>query len=525
MNKKSLDTKSSLFDFKRFIPFKKYNYNINEVIGVKDDEKYILFANKKLIRIYRGNLASSALLSSYIPVENAIFYNFKLEKSVLHKIDLDAHVETRVYDEAGVDETDAYIIKYKIVDKFKDPKYVAVETVIVSQSIINDKFSYLLDKTGYIDYLSFPAFGYRALYAENILQKANDIFAVILFDKIFLTFYSEGELVYIATLSSGLNKVYEALEELKIKNFDLDLFIKLLTKKGLDLDKYSTQELAVLEIIKKEFSNIQRLIFEQVNKVKSEYNISSFDRLFITSQYGEILGLKEYLTEQTDFDVSNFEFSEKYNLDRLPIDPFLFLAMLEAHYAYKHNDQKYNFSPALREPTFFYRPSGKLFLITFGLLLILGAMPLYEFIKGMTYETKNKFLKADIAKLNNIVNNYAKQVNELTKKEKNVKNEIVNYKNEIAILKKFIDEVYKFKYSYVPKSQELIDLTMFLNKHHVYVKNMRYNDGVYEIKVYSYYNSNIPDLINDLTENGFDVYAKEVVYDKGRYKSEIRVKE
>jgi len=522
MNKKSLDTKQF---FKKLIPFKKYNYNINEVIGVKEDQKYILYADKKLIRIYRGNLASSALLSSYIPVEHAIFYNFKLEKSVLNKIDLDSHVETRVFDEAGVDETDAYIIKYKIVDKYKDSKFVAVETVIVSLSVINEKFKYIIDQTGYLDYLSFPAFGYRALYAENILQKANDIFAVVLFDKIFLTFYSEGELLYIATLSSGLDKVYEALEELKIKNFDMDLFKKLLTKKGVDLDKYSTQELAVLEVIKKEFANIQRLIFEQVSRVKSEYSIGDFDRLFITSEYGEVAGLKEYLSEQTELEVSNFEFSEKYNLDRLPIDPFLFLAMLETHYAYKYNDQQYNFSPVLREPTFFYRPSGKLFLITAGMLLIMGALPLYEFIKGLNYERKNIVLRAEIANLNAIVTKLKNETNLLTDKEKQVKAKIKEYQKEIETLKKFIDEVYKFKFSYLPKSQELVDITVFLNKHNVYIKNMAYNNGEFILDVYTYKNSNIPDLINDLTENGFDVYAKEVVLKKGKYNSQIRIKE
>jgi len=42
---------------------------------------------------------------------------------------------------------------------------------------------------------------------------------------------------------------------------------------------------------------------------------------------------------------SNFQFYEKYNLDKLQIDPLLFLAMLETHYAYSAGyDQKYNFS-------------------------------------------------------------------------------------------------------------------------------------------------------------------------------------
>ncbi|WP_457562958.1 hypothetical protein [Caminibacter pacificus] len=522
MKKNALDTKRKNSGFGLF---KKYNYNIDEVIGVKGKEKYILYVDKKLIRIYRGNLASSPLLCSYVPVESAIFFSFLLEKSVLEKIDLDSYIETKVYEEAGVEETEEYIIKYKLVDKYQDPKYVVVETVIVPTNLINTHYKEVLEQTGYIDYLSFPAFAYKALYAEEILKKANDVFVVLLFDKIFLTFYSEGELVYIATLSSGLDKVYEALQSLQIKNFDIELFKKLLLKKGLNLDKYASNELAVLEIIKKEFANINKLIHEQLTKITSEYEVGGFDRLFITSEYGEILGVNEYFKEHSDLEVYNFEFYEKYNLDRLPIDPFLFLGMLETHYAYKYEDQTYNFSPFLREPTFFYRPSGKLFLITAGLILVMGAWPMYEFLKGWNYERKNNILQSEINKLQSNVNTLQAKVESLTNKEKSIKTEINRYEKDIAELKKFIEEVYKFKFSYMPKSQEIVDLTYYLDKFHVYLKDMSFANGEYVLHVYAYNNSNIPDMINELTQNGYDVYAKEVVLKDGKYKSEIRIKE
>jgi hypothetical protein len=246
------------FDFKNlnFKFLKKYNYDINEVIGVKDNNRFILYLDKKLIRIYRGKLKSSALLCSYIPIESAIFYSFNIEKSVIEKIDLDSFVETRVYDEAGVDETEEYVIKYKVVDKLSDEKSVEIETVIVPVTYLSKNYQDILKESGYIDYLSFPAFSYKALYEEGILKKADDLFVVILHDKVFLTFYSEGELVYIQTLSGGIDRIYKALSALKIKDFDFELLKKILTKKGLSETKYSESELIVLEILKKEFANI-----------------------------------------------------------------------------------------------------------------------------------------------------------------------------------------------------------------------------------------------------------------------------
>ena len=61
-----------------------------------------------------------------------------------------------------------------------------------------------------------------------------DLFVVFLYDKVFLTFYNVGELLSIVIVSGGLNKVYEALGKLKIKNFDINVFEKLLTKKGVN---------------------------------------------------------------------------------------------------------------------------------------------------------------------------------------------------------------------------------------------------------------------------------------------------
>ena len=197
---------------------KKFNYDINDIIGVKDQEKFILYTKKKLIRIYRGSLKSKALLSTYVPIEQAVFYNFEIEKNVLEKIEnIDDYIDTRVYDEAGVDETEKYIIKYKIIESMKDEKLVTVEVIIIPASYIEKGYKDILKESGYIDYISFPAFAYKALYEEKILQKANDLFVVFLYDKVFLTFYNDGELLSIVTISGGLDKIYESLGKLNMK--------------------------------------------------------------------------------------------------------------------------------------------------------------------------------------------------------------------------------------------------------------------------------------------------------------------
>jgi len=259
--------KKNLLNFFSKLKLKKYNYDTNKVVGIKNDDKYILYADKKLIRIYRGSLKSTSLICSYIPIENAIFYNFTVEKSLIEKVDLNGFIETKVYEEAGLLDAEQYIIKYKIIDRLIDENSVLIQCVIVPISFIEKSYEYIIKETGYIDYLSFPAFAYKSLYEEKIIKKGNDLFVVFLFDKIFLTFYSGGELVTIVTISGGLNKIYESLQSLKIADFDVDLFRKLITKKGVDKSKYNTIEIPVLYKVENELKNRVKLIEEQITDI------------------------------------------------------------------------------------------------------------------------------------------------------------------------------------------------------------------------------------------------------------------
>ena len=503
----------------------RYNYDYNKVIGIKNKEHYILYTDKKLLRIYRNNLKSEALLSSYVPIEDAIFYNFTIESAVLEKINLEAFIETKAYEEAGLSETEKYIIKYKIIDKLNNEKEILIQTVIVPEHYINNSYDYILKEAGYIDYISFPAFSYKTLYDENILQKADDVFIVILFDKIFFTFYSEGELLYINTISDGFNKIYDKLEELKIKNFDLDLFKKLLTKKGFLKDKYFNKENLIYKIIAEEFQKRIYFINEQILNVIENYNIDKIDRIFITSEYGTIPGINDYIKKSLNIKSFGFEFYEKYNLDRLLVDPFLFLGMLESSYAYKTNNLEYNYSLFLRKPKFIYRTSGILLLSTAAIVALFSSYPFYLYIKGLNFEKKSNNIKMKLNRINVQKNDLRNRILRYKKNQKYLERKIVNNEKKINNYENIINNVYKFKFSYLPKSQEVVDLTILMNKYNVFLKTMSYENDIYLMNVYSYDDNKIAKFINDLVNNGFNVYFDKIVKKNNKYTTTIRIEE
>ena len=505
--------------------FQKYNYDINRVIGVKDNEKYILLADKKLIRIYRDKLKATPLLCNYIPIENAIFYSFEVEKNVIENVDLDSFIETKVYTDAGLLETEEYIIKYEVITELKDDKKAVIQCVIVPVDFIKKNYTSILKKSGYIDYLSFPAFAYKALYQENILKRGNDLFVVVLFDKIFFTFYSEGELVYINTVSGGLNQIYKSLEELKISNFNLDIFKKLLTKKGINKNKYVTAEMPVYNIIEQEFRNYSTIIDEKILDLVNNYEIADVDRIFIITEYGDIPNIKEFYESILERKVFGFEFYKDYNLDKLPIDPFLFLAMIATHHAYKTQDLRYNFSLFLRNPTFFYRPSGILILSFILILILLSIYPAYLFIDGYIYNSKANQLQKKLNQLKIEKDKLSKSTKILKGKVKTLNETIGMLTKQVNHNKTLIKKVYSFKFGYLPKSKELVDITAIMNKDKVFLNSLDYKDGVYEIEVYSYNENSLGKLINDLSNNGFNVYFDELENKKGKYYTTLRIEE
>jgi len=505
--------------------FKKFDYTTDEVIGIKDNEKFVLYPKRKLIRIYRGDLKSKAILSCYIPIEQAIFYSFEIEKNVIEKVDIDNFVETKVYEEAGVSETEKYLIKYKIIDSVKDEKIVTIEAIIVPESYIKHSYKDIIEKTGYIDYISFPAFAYKALYEENIIKKANDLFVVFLYDKVFLTFYNEGELLSIVTISGGLDKIYEALEKMKIKNFNINVFEKLLTKKGVNPLKYTNMEKIVLNELQKEFLSLINIINSQIEKIDSKYNIGQIERIYVTSEYGNIEGLRDYIQESIGIDAFGFDFYEEYNLDRLAVNPFLFLGMIEAHNAYVKNEQGYNFSLYLRKPTLFYRPSGRLLLLVFLAIFVFGIYPLYLYINGFNYHKKNQSLQKEI---HNLIIENAKLTQLLEKnkkKEKQILKENMEYKKNISFAKNFIKTIYEFKYGYIPKSLEMTDITKVMNKNKVYLKEMEYENSEFQWKVFAFKETNIPNMVNDLIKKGFKIKMDGIYFKDGKYNSTIRIEE
>ena len=461
----------------KFLKLKKYNYDTNKVIGVKpeDPNAYIFLGKSKVIRRYHDKLKSSALICSYLPIEEIIPFSLEIEKSLYDKINLDNYIKTKIYEEANLPEQEKYIYRYEIVESI-DNKKVFIQVYLISEFLIKEKFKEFYEEVGYLDYLSFPGFSFKYLYKSGLLEKATDVFVILLKDKIMLTLYKNGQFITSTIIKNGLNDLYEEMKNLKIKNFNEDIFKKLLKQKGLNEEKYSEKEKRVVfdGKIKPFFGKISETLENEIEKILEKYEVKYVDRIYITSFLGTINNLEKFISEKLNIDTFTFSFYDKYNLDKLDIDPLLFLAMLETYYSYKLGEIKqFNFSIKLRQANFFFRPIGHFTLVIIGSLII-GSIPLiYLKINSLIYSLKLKKIndvKIQYIKKNALISRDNLTLQQKIKERKEIINEIGKEKKR---LKNLINEAVVLKVFYHPKSILLYKIIKEINKDNIELMKLR----------------------------------------------------
>ena len=478
------------------IGLKKYNYILDKIIGIEYNtennrkilNKYFLDMKSKVIRRYHDSIrAPKNLICTYIDMEKTLSLRIKLKKETLNKLtNIQNFIKTKIYTEyAASNEIIEYIFKYQIVELKNNE--VSIEVIFLPKENFYKMFEEPLNLVGYIDYISFPAFSYKALYQNKNLEPMRDIFIILLWDKTYITAYQNGQYMYNSIINFGLEGVYnELLNNFEIEGFNKELFFKILQKKGVDRNKYFEDEEEIHEIITAKFSKLIQLIKEEIKIIYNEYDIDNFDRLFITTNNGNIYKMDQYLANFFDYKTFNFYFYEKYNLDKLPISNFLYLSMIETYYSYKNNQQDLNFSLWLRPPTFFYKPTGKLIVsltssLTISIIAYTSVKIYQNMLKNQKNELQQNFSKLVIKKQDMIL----KQQNLKTKLNKVKKINLLQIKN----INKLVNTINEIKNYKIDKNNykfyNLLNIIEGLKKYNIKIFNFDIEGKMYKLNIYS----------------------------------------
>ena len=520
--------KNKKFDLSKYI--KRHSYNLDKIVGINPSnfsEIYFL-DNGVLSQISEKEIKKEYLLSTFIPNKNIINYELTIPKNRLDKIDLDSYIETECYKEVGLDDTEEYLFKYKMIYSYEDEKNALAEVVIVPKNEgITSYFQDLLDKYHYIDYIGYSSYLFEVLYEEDILEPKKDMFIYFTEKEVIITFFSEGRFLHTFSIPEGLETIYKKLMEsnIKVSNLDYQLFLKLVTKKGLEAKNYSDREGIIFNELSEHFSNLFLLISNQLHTIKRKFGLPAIDRIFMSTVKGVIPGSSDFANMYLGVEANDLKFDKKYNPNNIEIEQMLFLTILSASSAYNKKDFKNNFTLKQRPPTFFFRYSGQFITASVTAVVLPSLYPLYQ-------TTATYLINAEKVEQNFVLNNLNNEYTKLKKRNDSFKSKFkaVKKKKEETInfikgVQAVIETIYKAKKGYIPKSLFLTEVVKFLHYNKVYVLNAVLNQSELILFVKSNREDRITNFINDLVQKEkLIVDTKGILREKNFYTSQITIK-
>lgn len=520
--------KNKKFDLSKYI--KRDSYNLNKVVGIDPsnfNDIYFL-DNGVLSKISEKEIKKEYLLATFIPNKNIINYELSIPKNRLDKIDLDSYIETECYKEVGLDDTEEYLFKYKMIYSYEDEKNVLAEVVIVPKNEgITTYFQDLLNKYYFIDYIGYSGYLFEVLYEDGILEPKKDMFIYFTEKAVVITFFSEGRFLHTFSIPEGLEIIYKKLMEsnIKVSNLDYQLFLKLITKKGLESKNYSNREGIIFNELSEHFSNLFLLISNQLHSIKRKFGLPAIDRIFMSTVKGVIPGSSEFANMYLGVEANDLKFDKKYNPNNIEIEQMLFLTILSASSSYSRKDFQNNFTLKQRPPTFFFRYSGQFITASVTAVFLSSLYPLYQ-------TTATYLINAEKVEQNSVLNNLNNEYSKLKKTNNLLKSKLkaVRKKKEETInfikgVQSIIETIYRAKKGYIPKSIFLTEVVKFLHYNRVYVLNAVLNQNELILFVKSNREDRITNFINDLVQKEkLIVDTKGILREKNFYTSQIIIK-
>jgi len=533
LKKENLE-KFNLEKFNFLKKIKKFSYNLDKLVAIdpSDFDNIFILEDKIIKKIENNKIPKDALISTYIPTKYITTYELKVAKNLIDKIDINDYIETKSYEELELDEAEEYIFKYNLVNPLGDDKNILIEVSIIKKLELEEIFKPVFDKYKYIDYIGYSGFLFEVLYKDNIIEPKKDIFVYFKKNTILITLYNEGSFLQTIVLNEGLETLYKMFKEessVEIENLtSYEIFVELITKKGLDINNYDSNEEILFNELSETFSNLFMLITSQITSLQRKFALPSIDRLFISTQNGPVPGILDFTSVYLGgVETNELKFDTHYNPNNIQIDQLLFLSMLSSRYAYKNDYQNFNFTIIKRPPTFFYRKSGQLISISVASLIISLLYPTYQYISYINKSHENHKLEKKLNNLNSQYRTLKHKFDKLLSAEKSVKKKVNNEKRYIENIQNIIVTLYKAKNSYMPISYLFDNIAMYMRINHIYAQHIKLKRGILKLNIFSKNEKNITNFVNDLVKKeSFVVTTKGISKDKdnNNYVSIIEIK-
>ena len=407
---------------------------------------------------------------SYIDSKSFISTTIKLSSNIPDE-DLQEVIEDRTYSELGLDMASEFNIKYFEVPATTNEESREFHVFVVDPKIIHNQFDTIASKTEYINAIYPMPLLMRALYKRDIIR-ASGIHCFIYFQQhdASLIVYKNGEFIYTKSIKYSYEYLHERFCEMIGEKIDINDFIIQISQEGLKSGKLEHQE-HLMNL----FGELFLYINDIITYAKRAFEIDRFDKLYIGSYMGPILGINEYSQTYLSINSEDFDFNYGYETAQWYIDQVHFLLQL----TYELNSEsRYDCNFTLFTPPepFFKRGSGKMIAITAASTLISLAYPVYNLVNNSLASNQISDLSSSYKIVHEKRLEHERKLHDKIGKRKAAIEKIATSKNQLIAKKKNLKAIHDKKVNYPMKGLIVADLTSLISNYRVKISEINYNE-------------------------------------------------
>jgi len=443
---------------------------------------------------------------SYLDTKSFIATSLKLSTNIPQE-DIREVIEDRAYSELGLDMATEFTVKYFEMPSISNDETREFYVFVVDPKTIHSQFDTLADKTQYINAIYPLPILMRSLYKHDIIDTGG-VHCFIYFQKsdASLTIYKNGEYLYSKSLKYSFEYLHERFCELLGEKIDYNLFITKIADEGL-----KNADIAYQEHIMNLFGELFLYINDVITYTRRAFDIEQYNRLYIGSYIGPLLGVDEYSQTYLGMSSEDFDFNYGYETVEWYIDQIHFLLQLtydlEATECYNCN-----FTIFTPPPPFLKRESGKLLTVTAASLLMALAYPIYNvgnnaLASNQISDLNNKYMQIHAKRLS-----HERELQEKIKRKKTVKEKISKYNSELNAKKLSLKSIHDKKVNYPMKGQIIAELTSIIDALRVRISEVQYDENngkKFSFHLYSKDEKDITRLLEYFTDKKREKYLFE----------------
>jgi len=440
--------------------------------------------------------------------------------------DLQFVLENNVYEELALDMAVEYNIQYVEAENQRSDKERFFHVFIVDPLTMDDTYEETVEQIKYIDQILPVPLLLKGLYQREIISDVG-VHCFIYFqdNDAFFTIYNDREFIYTKSLKYSIKMMHERFCELYGEQINFELFMELLSGQGLASDNREYQR----DLIKL-FGELFLHINDVLTYAKRAFELENIDQVYIGSQIGAIAGLDEYSQTYLGLVSKSFDFDYGFDTGGMYVDQ---VHQLMHTYTMTESDERYecNFSLYPRPPKFLQRHSGKLIVTIAFALVTAFAYPVTFWSLTFAEELNKSLLDTEYAEVHSIKTTREATINLKTIELKAITKLVDAEKEELNRQMNTLSKIHDVKVNYPMKAKLITEFAADLNKYHVKLQNLKYNETD-AFKGFTFYmiskkDKDITRLLEYLTSkktSRFHFVLEEIEFDeeKNRYLSEMK---